>query len=247
MMSIDKVFKEIAKRNGLDEFIYDENRADALRNQKEEELQQKINNAIKGREDKLNSLEYSNIPNRFRDMAFSDLIINEYNEQMIKQCSHYVKNFDRYRKGMGFIGDMGVGKTTLMAIMGQQLIKNNKISVYFATEEAILDEVRRSYDDDSLDNPEDIIRRIGKYDVIMIDELGQTTTDWGIATLKRIIDTAINNNSRLFVTTNYTSVQLLERWNESSNNKTPNQVIDRMAEAMDFYKVKGESFRRKEW
>lgn len=247
MMSIDQVFKEIAKRNGLDEFTYDENRADALRKQKEEELQRKINIAIKGREDKLNSLEYSNIPNKFRDMAFSDLVVNEYNQQMIEQCSHYVKNYSQYHKGMGLIGDMGVGKTTLMAIMGQQMIKNNGLSVYFATEEAILDEVRRSYDDDSLDNPEDIIRRIGKYEVIMIDELGQTTTDWGIATLKRIIDTAINNNSRLFVTTNYTSVQLLERWNESSNNKTPNQVIDRMAEAMDFYKVKGESFRRKEW
>lgn len=119
--------------------------------------------------------------------------------------------------------------------------------MYFATEEAILDEVRRSYDDTSLDNPEDIIRRLGRYDVIMIDELGQTTTSWGIATLKRIIDTSINNNRRLFITTNYTSKELLERWEESTHNKTPNQVIDRMAEAMDFYKVKGESFRRKAW
>ena len=78
----------------------------------------------------------------------------------------------------------------------------------------------------------------------MIDELGQTETNWGLMTLKRVIDTVINNGGRLFVTTNYSSAELKDRWGLSNKNKTPKQVLDRMAEVMNFYKVNGKSFRR---
>ena len=214
-----------------------------LLKQKEWELQQKINAAILRREDKEDKLKYSNIPERFRDMEFKDLVINKDNEQLVNHCINYVKSFDGYKKGMGFVGDMGVGKTTLMSIIGQHLIKKG-YNVYFATEEAILDEVKRSFDNKSLDNPEDIIRRIGKHDIVMIDELGQTTSDWGLSTLKRIIDTVINDRNKLFITTNYNSKELLERWGSSKTYKTPHQVVDRMQETMNFYMLQGESFRK---
>lgn len=213
-----------------------------LLKKKEWELQQRINDAILNRENKEASLKYSNIPGRFRDIEFKDLVINKDNKQIVDHCIKYVKSFNGYQKGIGLIGDMGVGKTTLISIIGQHLIKKG-YSVYFATEEAILDEVKRSFDDKSLDNPEDIIRRIGSHDIVMIDELGQTTSDWGLSTLKRIIDTVINNNNKLFITTNYNSKELLERWGNSKTYKTPHQVVDRMQETMNFYMVKGKSFR----
>lgn len=245
-MSIDKVFNEIANRTGLAPFGFDEDRVKELLAQKEHELQQRINKAVMDQTDKQKGLLYSNIPEKYREMSFGDLIVNSNNQQIIKHCSQYVKTYEEHNKGIGLIGDMGVGKTTLMAIMGQMLIENNKLNVYFATEEAILDEIKHSYDDKSIDSPEDIIRRIGKNDVVMIDELGQTQSDWGVMTLKRIIDTVINNKGRLFITTNYTSEELKERWGSSNKNKTPKQVLDRMAEVMNFYRVNGNSFRREQ-
>ena len=213
-----------------------------LLKKKEWELQQRINDAILNRENKEASLKYSNIPGRFRDIEFKDLVINKDNKQIVDHCIKYVKSFNGYQKGLGLICDMGVVKTKLNSIICQHLIKKG-YSVYFATEEAILDEVKRSFDDKSLDNPEDIIRRIGSHDIVMIDELGQTTSDWGLSTLKRIIDTVINNNNKLFITTNYNSKELLERWGNSKTYKTPHQVVDRMQETMNFYMVKGKSFR----
>jgi|GEM_PF-5819228 AAA ATPase len=213
-----------------------------LLKKKEMELQKRINEAILNRDEKAASLKYSNIPDRFRDMEFKDLIINRDNKQIVEHCINYVKAFNGHQKGIGLIGDMGVGKTTLMSIMGQHFIKKG-YRVYFATEEAILDEVKRSFDNRSYDNSEDIIRRIGKNDIVMIDELGQTTSEWGLATLKRVIDTVINNNNRLFITTNYNSKELLERWGNSKTYKTPHQVVDRLQETMNFYMVKGKSFR----
>ena len=243
-MNIDKTLDNIVEQHKIAPFGYDEEKAKAMLAEKEKELQGRINKTITDNKVKQKGLLYSNIPEKFREMTFADLVVNADNQQVINHCSKYIKTYENHRKGIGLIGDMGVGKTTLMAIMGQLLVDNHGLSVYFATEEAMLDEIRGAYDDDSLDSPEDIIRKIGKSDVVMIDELGQTETNWGLMTLKRVIDTVINNGGRLFVTTNYSSNELKDRWGLSSKNKTPKQVLDRMAEVMNFYKVKGKSFRR---
>lgn len=243
-MSLEDIINDIAKRQGLPPFGFDDTKAEELLAKKERELQARINEAYLNYHDDKKKLLYSRIPNKYRDMQFKDLIKSVDNERMINHCSQYVKNYEQHRKGVGIIGDMGVGKTTLMAITGVQLIKKYEQSVYFSTEEAMLDEIRRSYDDDSYDSPEDVVRRIGENDVVMIDELGQSTSNWSISAIKRVIDTVINNNGKVFITTNYNSNQLMARWGYSKENKSPMQVVDRLFEVTDFYMMKGTSIRR---
>lgn len=243
-MNAEDVANDIAKRCGLLPFGFDSEKADMLYKQKEKELQARINQAYLDYHDDKKKMLYSRIPDKYKSMKFADLTKTASNEQMIKHCSQYVKNYSRHRKGFGIIGDMGVGKTTLMAITGVQLIKKYEQSVYFSTEEALLDEIRKSYDDDSYDSPEDVVRRIGEHDVVMIDELGQSTSNWSVLTIKRVIDTVINNNGKIFITTNYNSEELMKRWGYSKENKSPMQVIDRLFEVTDFYTMKGTSIRR---
>ena len=95
----------------------------------------------------------------------------------------------------------------------------------------------------SLETVEDVIRNLCKHDIVVIDELGTTKNDWELSTIKRIIDGVINNNRKMFATTNYNGRELLERWGQTDTYKTPKQVLDRMNEAMDLYQIKGESFR----
>lgn len=61
------------------------------------------------------------------------------------------------------------------------------------------------------------------------------------------MDLVINKRNKIFVTSNYSSSELLQRWKDENNNKTPKQVLDRMYEAMDVYKLEGKSFRRQSY
>lgn len=235
-MSIVDVLEDIRK-NISPNFVYDEKKVEQLRAEKEKELQDRINEAIKNHCINQNDLKYSMIPEKYQKSEFTDLTMTDENKVMIETVVKFVKNFDVMRKGICLMGAYGIGKTSLMAIACKKLIEEKDKKVYFATEQTILEEIKKTFNNTTTDGVEDVIRRICKHDVIVIDELGTTRNDWELSVIKRIIDGAIYGNKRLLVTTNYGKSELLERWGQSDTYKTPKQVIDRMNEAMDLYEV----------
>ena len=241
-MSITDVLIDLRK-NASPDFVYDEERVKRLRAERKRELYGRINEAYLRSQAEKSNLKFSMIPPQYQDAEFIDLEINKDNEVLIKTMVNYVKNFERMRKGVCLMGDYGIGKTRIVATTCKKLIELKGLSVYFATEQAILEEIKKTFNDGSLETPEDIIRNICKHDVVVIDELGTTKNEWELSTIKRIVDGVINNNRRMFATTNYSGNELLERWGQTDTYKTPKQVLDRMNEAMDLYQIKGQSFR----
>lgn len=223
---------------------YDENRARIKPKESEIALQNKINEAYMTYLKKKDSIKFSGMPLKYQEMQLSDLITNNENTPTINYMSYYVKNYKQMRKGIGLIGGMGVGKTTIIAVTCKEIVKRYQRTLYFASESTILNEIKNAIDDSSLTTSEDVIRKIGKHDLVVIDELGTTTNPWEITQVKNIIDSVINNNNKLFITSNYNTKELLDRWKDSNTNKTPRQIRDRMEESMNIYELKGKSFRR---
>lgn len=228
-------------------FVYDEDEARREIARRESDLQRKINETYVNFCKKEGGLKYSGMPTKYRDMDFTDLLTTKENGQMINHLSKYVKNYKNMYKGIGLVGGMGVGKTTLIAITCKEIVKRYKASLYFADETTILNEIKRSINDRSLETPEDVIRNIANNDLVVIDEFGTTTNQWEISQIKKVMDLVINKRNKIFVTSNYSSSELLQRWKDENNNKTPKQVLDRMYEAMDVYKLEGKSFRRQSY
>lgn len=231
------------RRNVSPDFVYDEERVKKLRAEKERELYARINEAYLRNEKEKGNLKYSMIPPQYQEAEFTDLKINKDNKKIIDYMLNFVKNFDRMRRGVCLMGDYGIGKTRIVATTCKKLIELKGKRVYFATEQSILEEIKRTFKDDSLETPEDIIRSICNHDIVVIDELGTTKNEWELATIKRIIDGVINNNRRMFATTNYNAKELLDKWGQTETNKTPRQVLDRINEAMEVWQIEGESFR----
>ena len=242
-MSVIETLTSLRKDISPD-FVYDQGRADMLHKQRERDLQERVRRDSMNYYASKDKLIYSGMPNKYRDMKFTDLLTTRDNSQAIIDMTRYVKNFKKMSKGVGLIGEMGVGKTTLIAITVKEIVKRYDKTVYFASEHSILSEIKRTINDNSLDNPEDVIRRIAANDLVVIDEFGSTTNNWEISMIKNIMDAVINNNHKLFITSNYSTRELLERWKDGDTNKTPRQIIDRMSEVMTIATLQGKSFRR---
>lgn len=228
-------------------FVYDDEAARREIARRESDLQREIDEAYLNFSKKEGGLKYSGMPIKYREMEFTDLLTTEENGPMINHLSKYVKNFKNMYKGIGLVGGMGVGKTTLIAITCKEIVKRYKASLYFADENTILNEIKRAINDNSLETPEDVVRNIANNDLVVIDEFGTTTNQWEISQIKKVMDLVINKNNKIFITSNYSSNELLKRWKDENNNKTPKQVLDRTYEAMDVYRLEGKSFRRQSY
>lgn len=242
MEKLSQTIELIMKSKGI---VYSEERANRELARRETELQRRIDEASRAYYKKQGGLRYSGMPLKYRDLKFTDLITTKDNGQMIKTMAYYVKNYPQMRKGIGIVGEMGVGKTTMIAVTCKEIVERYEQTLYFASESTILNEIKNAIDDRSFDTPEDIIRRIADNDLVVIDELGTTTNQWEISQIKSVIDAVLNKNGKLFATSNYNTQELLDRWKDGDTNKTPRQVRDRMEEAMNMYVLKGQSFRRK--
>ena len=241
MERLSQTIELIMKSKGI---VYNEERANRELARREAELQRRIDEASRAYYKKQGGLKYSGMPLKYRDTKFSDLITTKENGQMIKTMAYYVKNYPQMRRGIGIVGEMGVGKTTMIAVTCKEIVERYDKTLYFASESTILNEIKNAIDDRSFDTPEDIIRRIADNDLVVIDELGTTTNQWEISQIKSLIDAVLNKNGKLFATSNYNTQELLDRWKDGDTNKTPRQVRDRMEEAMNMYVLKGQSFRR---
>ena len=241
MEKLSQTIELIMKSKGI---VYNEERANRELARREAELQKRIDEASRNYYKKRGGLRYSGMPLKYRYLKFTDLITTKDNGQMIKTMAYYVKNYPQMRKGIGIVGEMGVGKTTMIAVTCKEIVERYEQTLYFASESTILNEIKNAIDDRSFDTPEDVIRRIADNDLVVIDELGTTTNQWEISQIKSVIDAVLNNDGKLFITSNYNTPELLSRWQDGDTNKTPRQVRDRMEEAMNLYELKGESFRR---
>lgn len=244
---MEKVLTDLAKNSNIDFSTLDFSKASEIRKKKEKELQEEIKKARKFNEEKKKRLIYSNIPYRFRGMKFRDLEKTSENEKIIDLCYKTVNEIDEINKGLYLYGDCGVGKTTLISIMAQLLGDYQKKEVYFASEEDILSEIRNAYNKDSELQDTDIIRNICKNDVIFIDEIGQSTSEWALKILKRIIDECIVKQKLMFFTSNYTYSDLIKRWEGNQNNVLALQIVDRLQEVSKIVKLGGKSWRNWTW
>lgn len=206
-----------------------------IRADKENELKEKIRKACEYKANQETYKMFANMPKDTRDLTLADIkdIWNPEEMYQVNKAIDSAYNFNTNNKGLYMYSKQtGTGKTTLMASLARGIRNHYKVSIFFASEDYILDKIRESYRDDSELSEDKIIKDIAKHEVIFIDELGQSTNSWSTKTLKKLLDEIINNGSKLYITSNYGLNDLAKRLKKAQqndpNSQLVNQLIDRL-------------------
>lgn len=234
-MSLENIkdnYKEIG--NMMNTKIKSEKTFEEIRAEKESKLQAEINKACDYKSNQETMNMFANMPKDTRDLTLSDLKALWKPEEMhlVNKAIDSAFNFKTTNKGLYMYSrQTGTGKTTLMAILARGIRNHYKASIFFASEDYILDKIKSSYRDDSDLSEDKFIKEITKNEVIFIDELGQSTSEWATKTLKKLLDEIINNGSKLYITSNYGLIDLANRLKEKQNDPNSlsvDQLIDRV-------------------
>lgn len=248
LKNIKDNFKEIGKK--INTKGKSTRTVEEIRAEKENELKEKIRKACEYKANQETNKMFANMPKDTRDLTLADIkgLWNPDEMYQVNKAIDSAYNYKTTNKGLYMYSKQtGTGKTTLMASLARGIRNHYKVSIFFASEDYILDKVKESWRDDSEFTEDEFIKYIAKHDAIFIDELGQSTNSWSTKILKKLLDEIINNGSKLYITSNYGLNDLTNRLKKAqqkeSNSQLVNQFIDRIRSLTELLKFGNKSYR----
>lgn len=160
-------------------------------------------------------LKFASIPEAFKDYSLKDFKLSVYknseSREIVKTSCEAVKywldNLDEMEakgKGLYIFSDVkGSGKTRLVTSLANDLIKEHKKLVKFATSVQILQEIRASWDkDDESENR--LIEDLCRADYLIIDDFGtEAPKEWIQDRFYSIINSRYVDKKPTIFTSNY--------------------------------------------
>lgn len=173
---------------------------------------------------------------------FQEKDIDKLDDSKIKQeVIKYIDNFNpRTSTSIMFIGDVGTGKTTLLACLCKELILKN-YTCLFIKMSVLLDKFINACSFESEDTAEKLKSWLLKYDFIVIDDFGREKyTEKRLEIAFDIIDDLMNYKKCIGITANPEMIAKLK------NIPDFKAILDRLNEMCKLqHTFKGESYRRK--
>jgi DNA replication protein DnaC len=166
-----------------------------------------------------------------KEHTFTNAVIDEDNKPMFEIAVDFIKNIDNHLKWgtwLYIFGDevravaasqneskkytaFGTGKTYMMQCIANALMKRRIPSIYI-NEEKLFGDIKATYERNSEENEQDVLRRYYSIPVLMIDDLFSISyKDWAEGKLFSILDARVNDNKITIITSNYATGRISQR------------------------------------
>ncbi|MBU3913976.1 ATP-binding protein [bacterium] len=199
------------------------------------------------------------IPNQFYDATFDNFVVknNPSMEDALKTASFLYKNYKKgNRKGLLFMGGVGVGKTRLVSCILREFTLNHGVPGVFKEFSSLLSEIKSGYDKGMSEAI--ILEKINEVEILVIDELGKgRKTDWEVNILDAIVSNRYNMRKTTIFTSNYTDSKSTTyrepdtykpggektEKKETLEQRVYGRIYSRLKGMCDFIEMKGQDFR----
>ncbi len=160
-------------------------------------------------------LNSSQTPDIFKNVSLGDFKVNIYKNRedqitalLAKRAVYnFIVNFEEFKaKGKGIYlhsNRKGTGKTMLAAASANSIIKSLKLPLKFISSLDLLDEIKKTYNENSKCSECDLIHSFRNIDVLIIDDIGvERQTSWINDKLYSILNYRMENKKVTLFTSN---------------------------------------------
>lgn len=213
----------------------------------------------------VSSLNSAKIPAKYSRVTLESFRNFSGNGQkVLNHVTNFVNEFrPRGTKGLILGGQVGVGKTYLLAAIGKELAK--RFQVRFVDFFQLLAELKAGFSKGQSEM--ELIAPLVEVEVLLIDELGKgRNTEWELTILDQIVLGRYNTQKNIFATTNYSFTNTFKRnsggidlesepssqmgnftvdSNLSLEQRVGPRIFSRMYEMTNYIEITGKDFRRR--
>ena len=164
------------------------------------------------------------VPPRFRDVGFDRAPVKDMDPTVVRGVRRYCDTIEAKLDGgdgIGFVGDVGTGKTTLAMLVSMTALRHSRtVAIYPFTR--LLAELRDSYRprDDDRDAYLPLMDRLASVDLLHLDDLGaERTTDWTLEQVYSLINDRYEARRAIVYTTNVAPDALADRIGERTTSR----------------------------
>ena len=133
-------------------------------------------------------------------------------DEAAAQVGAAVPEFDfGQRCALALYGAPGLGKTSLAVSIARELLDQNHPAVYIQLRQ-FFDQLKKTFEDDALEDEDEVLKRYQQAPVLIIDEFGVDVTDWRKQRAYDLVNYRYANRLPTVLTTNYTIDELTTAW-----------------------------------
>lgn len=156
----------------------------------------------------------SKIPKIYERISFENFRISELNKDAVEAVRYLIRN-DTLGNGVFLWGPSGTGKTMLVSILANELLKLGR-SVMFLNVPDFMFEMRSAIRKDGI---RDILQEVKDVDVLILDDFGsERITPWVYENIFMLLNYRCNNKLSTIITSNYNLDLMVSRLATMDNN-----------------------------
>lgn len=179
----------------------------------------------------------SDLGERFKESRFGNFIGRPGSEKALKMARKYVMEFEEWGSDSLMLwGVPGNGKSHLAAAIANDLNERDEIVVFQSVPE-LLQRIRETFDRDSEESEQDIMKALLTCDLLIMDDIGaEKLTKWVEDIVFRIIDGRYRKEKPILYTSNLKPKFLADQLGE--------RTYDRITETSLLIENQATSYRR---